>query len=197
MWLAVLDNISTVEKLGSEAPWQDTLDRSQTFIRSKSKQTSSCPGAIRNRQPGPKPRYFIISGHRLCRCETCKDTKKPGSVEKRSPDQMYHPVVPPSGGWRRPFRGNCAGLNDLLMPSFRWVADARKDAPKRRHIFRWISDNEATTRPSRVDHSPRTRLRHRMHFGSDFEIANSCAAFNASENAMTDSFMTSIGSREL
>jgi len=53
VWLAVLDNISTVEKLGSGAPWQDTLDCSHTFIRSKSNQTSSCSGAMRNRQPGP------------------------------------------------------------------------------------------------------------------------------------------------
>jgi hypothetical protein len=86
----------------------------QTLSRLVSIQTSSYPGATRNRQPGPNPKYFTISGHRSLRWKACSGTKEPSSVGNSSPDQIYHPVVSPSGGWRRPFIGNCVGSKVLL-----------------------------------------------------------------------------------
>jgi hypothetical protein len=113
----------------AEFSWLPTpgspISFAQTFSRLGSNQTSSYSGATKNRQPDPSPKYFTISGHLSFKWKACSGTKESSPVGNSSPDQIYHPVVSPSGGWRRPFTGNCAGSKILLMPILRWSSDAR------------------------------------------------------------------------
>src|ERR1700730_7549179 len=73
-------------------------------------------GSDKESPTGPNPKYFTISGHRSFRWKACSGTKKSTSVENFTPDHIYHPVVSPCGGGRRPFIGNCCGSKVLLMP---------------------------------------------------------------------------------
>ena len=138
--------------LNSHSPHPDRtpIHFAHTLSRLGSNQTSSCPGATRKRQPGPNPKYFTISGHRSFKWKVCSGTKNPSSVENSSPDQIYHPVVSPSGGWRRPFIGNCVGSKVLLMPIFDRSSDRRKEAPNLRHILRCSFGNEGIYKCSRI-----------------------------------------------
>ena len=81
----------------------------QTRSSASSYQTSSWPGAIRNRQPGGSARYGRTSGIRDSRCSTCKGSKKSSSWPSSVPGQRYQPFVGPDGGCRRPFSGHSLG----------------------------------------------------------------------------------------
>jgi len=97
-----------------------------------SSQTSSFPGAIRNRQPGGSARYGTTFGHNSARWPTCTGSKKPGSSDSCSPAQMNQPVVSPSGGWRRPLIGQRLPKTLRATPAFRSGDAATGSTPKRR-----------------------------------------------------------------
>lgn len=71
--------------------------------RLASPHTSSYPSASKNRQPGEGPGREWPFWARLDEVLDIEWDEEVGADESFSPAQIYHPGVPPSGGWRRPW----------------------------------------------------------------------------------------------
>src|SRR5688572_567420 len=118
--------------------------------------TSSWWLAIRNRQPGGKPRYLRTAGHQSERCSTCNGLKKSGP-EDSSPAQMYHPAVSPCGACRNPFSGIRPSRTLSATPTLNAAAVGQYATPYRWQTF-FCSSSVVTvavsTRLSRLHEIP-------------------------------------------